>query len=240
MPKLQLFPNPYHHLDHKGRLAGVAVELEPLRAGHVRPLSRKIGAKLQMTEGSYVPGSVERGEEGPGIGRQSRADLFHVFSDEPVTIECHESLVAPYQAMLKRGEVLDGIDVPLDDLAKARLDCIAQHVAAYGAPPDTSTWLAQFPIDDLVAKASEALVKANEEQAKKAAEKAAEDAKTAPAKQAATTLADRRKRLETRLSERGQAANEATPPVVVPPPPAVVSAPELTPTDKRHARKQET
>ena len=85
MPTVHLFPNPYHHLDHKGRLAGIAFQLEP-RAPH----RRLIGARISMVDGSYVPDSVERDIESLGV--LGHGDVFHFFGDEPVAVQCADEI----------------------------------------------------------------------------------------------------------------------------------------------------
>lgn len=152
MPTLVLFPNPYHALDHKGRLAGAAFELEPPRAGGV-PLNRKIGAQLHLVDGSYKPGNE-------GLRIYPTGDVFHMFSVDAVDVVCEPMLVADYNAMIARGEVLSAADgLPLEALATARLAAIASHEAAYGVAPDTSGWKQQFALDDDVAEAAASLPK---------------------------------------------------------------------------------
>lgn len=173
MPTLSLFPNPYLAIDHKCRLAGVAPELEPLRKGPVPPLNRKIGATIQMVDGSYRPDS--RDGFFPG-----RGDVFHVYTSDPVEVTCEDGHVDEYRKMVERGDVLDASkELPLEALAAARLKAIADFVAHYGKAPDTSSWSAQFPLDADVAEVAEVLAKKLQAEAEAKAKLAAEEASKA-------------------------------------------------------------
>jgi hypothetical protein len=145
------FPNPYAQLDHKGRLAGVVPEIEPLRRGGP-PLNRKIGATLKLVEGSFKPGSEEDRSYPKG-------DVFHVFSVDPVEVNFDDSLTSEYNALVSRGELFDGRELPLEALAKARVSAIAAHVATYGKEPDVLAWVSQFALDQDVAEAAKLLPK---------------------------------------------------------------------------------
>mgnify|MGYP003553216097 FL=1 len=232
MPTVHLFPNPYHHLDHKGRLAGIAFQLEP-RAPH----RRLIGARISMVDGSYVPDSVERDIESLGV--LGHGDVFHFFGDEPVAVQCADEHVGPYQAQAKAGEIFLCDEVPLEGLAAARLDAVAQHVAAYGKAPDTAAWSYQFPIDDIVAQVAEGLAAKRE-----AAEKSATAVTAADPKKA---LDDRRaaltKRAEALVPQAATSSSETTSGLtetLASTPTTEPVAPERDAGSKRAARKQES
>ena len=132
MPTQTLFPNPYLAIDHKCRLAGITPELEPLRKGPVPPLNRKIGATIQMVDGSYRPDSKDGFFPGKG-------DVFYVYTSDPVEVHCEDGHVDEYRKMVERGEVLDASkELPLEALAMARLKAVADYVAHYGKQPDNS------------------------------------------------------------------------------------------------------
>lgn len=219
MPTIKLFPNPYHHIDHKGRLAGIAFELEAVRDGRAVARHRLIGAKLTMVDGSYVPDTVDRNIEGLGV--LGHGDVFHLFNDEPVEVVCADEHVGPYQFQAKNGELFIADDVPLEGLAAARLDAIAKFVAAYGKAPDTTTWGFQFPIDEIVANVSESLG------AKREAEKRDVESKArASADAAAFSARKLREDRRAALVKRGEQL-------------AASPMPPKTNDSKRDSRKQE-
>ena len=156
MPTQTLFPNPYLAIDHKCRLAGITPELEPLRKGPVPPLNRKIGATIQMVDGSYRPDSKDGFFPGKG-------DVFYVYTSDPVEVHCEDGHVDEYRKMVERGEVLDASkELPLEALAMARLKAVADYVAHYGKQPDTTSWSVQFPLDADVAEVAEVMAKNRE------------------------------------------------------------------------------
>jgi hypothetical protein len=145
MQKLSLFPNPYAHLDHEGRLAGACPMGESLRAITVLPSRRYIGARIEQLRYEKRPA---------GTGQQSRASLRFVFGVEPVEVSFTDPMLeAFYGHRMRTREVLAAGPKQLDELAAARVKAIAEWRANYGAdPPAMSDWAKQFPLDEAVAK----------------------------------------------------------------------------------------
>jgi hypothetical protein len=156
---ITVFANPYHALDHEGRLAGACPEGE-------KPYKRRVGATPQITKGSHKPDSADIGLRIKVADRQgnlgaaplimSRADLWWKFSADPIAIvvEEHGALDQYYGQRVRHGELLaaDGDSVPLDALAAARASAIADWTAHHGeALLDFDAWAEQYPLDQAVA-----------------------------------------------------------------------------------------
>src|ERR1700733_187891 len=120
---MKAFANPYHHLDHKGRLAGAFSEPEHVReSGPQVSMRRWVGASMEMTPGSHIK---ENPKTRPGLDAQ--ADVFWKFSSEPVDIHApHGPILFHYMDAFKTKELLavKGDAVPLEELAKQRIDAI--------------------------------------------------------------------------------------------------------------------
>jgi hypothetical protein len=151
MLTIYVFPNPYGHLDHKGRLAGACLQAEGPRSATTKPARKFVGAELKMVDGSYRPDSAD------GY-LKSRSDTFFVFDcGAPVELKVDSQQAAWFTQRDANDELFvckGAEDLPIERLASARLKAFADNQAAYGAPPDVSTWEAQFPIDKAVAEAA--------------------------------------------------------------------------------------
>lgn len=219
---MRLAANPYHHIDHRGRLAGACDEPEPLRPSGPQVSHRRlIGAERKETEGSFV-------KEDKRTGVQAHSDLFFAFSAEPVDVHApHGPILFHYMDLIKNAEVLvaekDG-SMPMDALAEQRIAAIERVKAETGDIPDTSQWEAQFPLDPKVAEhASKMVVRVAAERAAKA-EKTKKDAE-AKAQKIADAQKIRDDKREAHLkAERESAekyakalAHDAPPPTALPP-----------------------
>ena len=194
LTELWVMAIPYIHLDHRGWLSGAVVE--PPAHGRGRAIVTHVGATHSMVEGSYDigekggPGRVgpdPTGAPGRGEGQpvQPQADYIRTFSSEPVKVLADE---LQYQFYLARARepaeiviVNDADDLPVEALAKARLDAIADWRAHYGdrdLPFDV--WEKQFPIDKQIAELAKAIAKKAQADAKVEREAAAKAAVTAP------------------------------------------------------------
>lgn len=179
MRTLFVFPNPYAHLDHKGRLAGAIPK--PMPAGTFRDAVEHLCAVLKVVPGSYENDAKDgRGEGGV---RPSRSDRYFSFGIQAEQMNVSPELVAFYEKMDHDGCIFlvkDASTFPVEKLAKARLAAVAQFKAAYGenAEPDFGFWgVGQFELDELIAEASKSV-------AEKLAEEAAAEPKRDPVKEA--------------------------------------------------------
>lgn len=158
MAKIHLFPNPYAHVDHKGRLAGACPQVDGPRPQTVAYNPKHIGATLCMTEGSYINSEAEG--RGPGGPRKSRADLYFKFDAiVPVELEVTPELSQFYLARKNDGSIFmckPGV-VPFEELAMARL--AAEDMQGKIEDEQADLWKSQFELDPLVAKISDALKK---------------------------------------------------------------------------------
>jgi hypothetical protein len=178
-----VFPNPYGHLDHNGRLADVCSKGERPYAAGKMPKREWIGATLdrEHAERTYDPG-----DEGQGISPTS--ELRFIFDVAPVFIEEHPALRAYYKHAFDTRDlfkVAKADEVPIDQLALARDAAIERWRAEHGEAPDDAEWASQFAIDEQVKARSVAIAKeaaAKAEAEAKAARAAADKAaKSAPA-----------------------------------------------------------
>lgn len=213
MKTLHVFPNPYGHLDHKGRLAGACPQAEGRRQDGAMPSRKLVGAELKMVAGSYESRDVD------GDYRKSRADVFFQFDAvAPVAVNVETDLAGWYEQRHKNGEVFvcESADaLPIEALASARLKACAEFKAAYGSEPDSSAWDSQFPLDKVVAEAAKALAedrKSREVEAPKpvdhvkAADEARKEALEKASKQAAKFKEDLAKRGKTPAAPVGNGA----------------------------------
>jgi len=147
--KTFVWANPYHALDHRGWLAG-AVPLDPRHGGGVR-------AHVCAT---FVVLSRER--RGPALdeGRYDRQEsCWRFFSEQDDKKEIVMPLEVPigpgrtYLQHIACGALFEGSadQPPLEQLAKARAQAIADFTAAYGKPPPVAHWKTQYPLDGEVA-----------------------------------------------------------------------------------------
>lgn len=179
---LYVFPNPYAHLDHRGWLAGGCPMAEGRRSPTAMPSLQKIGAEFAMIPGTYNANP----EEGRGVGGPlaPRAEYEWTFSAvEPIALQVDASLMPFYASRAKAGDVFvvgKADDLPLEQLAAARLKAIADFRAAYGEDPDVAHWAKQFALDTTVARLCDAI----EAKRKAEAQRAAADAKKAEAEEA--------------------------------------------------------
>lgn len=213
MKTLYVFPNPYGHLDHKGRLAGACPQAEGRRQDGAKPSRKLVGAELKMVPGSYESRDVD------GDYRQSRADVFFQFDAVgPVAVNVETDIAGWYDQRHKNGEVFvcEGADaLPIEALASARLKACAEFKAAYGSEPDSAGWESQFALDTVVEEAAKALAadrKSREVEAPKpvdhvkAAEQSRKEALEKAAQQAAKFKEDLAKRGKTPTKPNGNGA----------------------------------
>jgi len=198
MPDMLLFANPYHVLDAKGRLAGACPMAEPVRPGTVAPARRFIGARHKMTEGSYVEENLEAGIPG-------RGDTYFVFDVDPVKVIAEGPDEHFYLTRFQHQDLFEATDgVPLAKLATARAEIIADHVAAYGKEPDTSTWAKHFALDAEVEAEMKKLIAAAKANAEAEADKKKAEAEAlAKAKEAAAKEAERRSKIPPLVGDEG-------------------------------------
>lgn len=146
---LTVFANPYGHLDHEGRLAG-RFQLDPTHAGGSFQF---IGAKFHAEHTKIT----EVFPDGDARGSHTQ-DTVYEFGSEVVTIP--DSTY--HQDAIRNGEIFaaeaDG-SIPWVKLARARLNALAKWQDHYGEGPDTSLWLAIFPLDEAVQKIAVAIGK---------------------------------------------------------------------------------
>jgi hypothetical protein len=166
MKTLFVFPNPYAAIDHKGRLAGAFQRAAS--AGVVRSSVSHVGAKLNVTPGSYNNSASPEEGRGPGGVRASRADLFFSFDIQPVALPVSQDLEGIYGKADRDGDVFvvsSESEVPFERLAEARVDAIAKYVAAYGKEPTAETWKDQFQLDDDVKELCASVIEARQAKA---------------------------------------------------------------------------
>jgi hypothetical protein len=218
METLYVFPNPYGHMDHKGRLSGACPEAEERPAGAM-PSRRLVGAVLTMIAGSYNADASEG--RGPGGTVPSNADLTFKFTAEaPIKMDVSGALAHFYRKAARDGDIIlcaGADDLPLEKLAAARNALIADQKARYGAAPDTSKFAEQFSLDAIVADVAKALSDKAEVDAKKAADAAKkasdEAAKAAKSVDAPASAMDLAKAKAAKLvSALGQKPAAAPPP----------------------------
>lgn len=139
---MKIYPNPYHHLDHKGRLAG-ACPMEP---------AHRAGQRSFVCAELVLVGKEER----KGDPRGDREEYAFTFSAEPMSISADPGWY--YMQRARSGEVFAPRDgkAPMAEWRAARAAAIAK-AKAEGTEPDTSGWAAQFPLDkDIAAPAATA------------------------------------------------------------------------------------
>jgi hypothetical protein len=201
---LFVFPNPYGHIDHNGDLAGGCQEAEEPRAITAMPANRKIGATLTMVEGSLVVG--EQHARGDGYPRGAKADYEWRFDAQaPIAIQVTPNTESFYHRRFSENGTPPCLfkcegpeDLPLEKLARARIDAIAMLAANQ---PDVEInekrWEQQFPLDPVVADLAKDILakeKADAEDAKQEAKKAADaeaSAKTSPKAETQPTVAQK-------------------------------------------------
>jgi hypothetical protein len=182
---MQLFPNPYHHIDHKSRLAGRCYLGEAVRKPTEEPRRELAGAVSKVV--SFSPPASET--------QMSKTDVMPLWTGEPITVL--EDVDGFYWERLRcrelfevvgEGEVLVHAQVGepqkmslLDALVGARAEAFARYRAERMKDPDTSLWAKQFPHEEDVAKVHGEQLASAEKKAKEAAEKAEQEAKSAPA-----------------------------------------------------------
>lgn len=155
---MKLYPNPYCHLDHKSRLAGVCPAAERVRPTDVMPKGELVGAKrtvvshtppASVTQQSrtdsmfrWAGDAFEVGEDVDGfyLRRLQARELFEVVGPGEVRVY-DQTTAAPRKMTL------------LQALAEARAQAFLAYRAAYLKDPDTTTWADQFPADREVASA---------------------------------------------------------------------------------------
>lgn len=190
---LYVFPNPYAHLDHRGWLAGGCPMAEGRRSPTAMPALRKIGAEFKMIPGTYNANPDEG--RGPGGTLAPKAEYEWSFpAAEPIALQVDASTMPFYASRAKAGDVFvvaKADDLPLEQLAAARLKAVADFRAAYGDDPDLSHWAKQFALDETVAK----LCAAIEAKRKAEAQKAEAEAKKAEAEEAKKPKAEPKKTL---------------------------------------------
>lgn len=225
---IYVMPNPYCALDAQGRLAG-GCQMAEERAGVAAPSNLKVGAELRVVEGSYndrqaeISAAVDSGKMSSPVipAVYSRDEKYWFFSAvEPVSIPVSAKTEGFYVSRSRsNGTPLCVFlcsgpeDLPLEQLAEARLDAIAGYEAAYiGKKAPVDDWKSQFELDEVVAEVMEAVDAKRKAAAAEAEQKAA--AAVADAEQAASNA--KAKRDEARKAAVEKAKQDLAIPDLVP------------------------
>lgn len=168
-PDLNVLPNPWTYIDHRGRPAGVVPVEPPREATYAPPTTlRAVGAKVGKVRQVRA---ARHQRVGTAVGEivKARHDLEWEFSDEPTTVP----FSAYYRAKVRKGELLAADEPtaracgvkfvePKAALEKARKEAIERFDAETGE--DAFAHFEKLRADEAAAE------KKREEAAKAAAE----------------------------------------------------------------------
>ena len=136
---MKVYPNPYQHLDHTGRLAG-ACPMEPTHRAGTRAF---VCAEVVLVNKKAL-------DDDKGLDAETKAAREHygfTFSTEPMSISADPGWY--YMQRARSGEVFAPRDgkPPMAQWTAARAKAVAEWKAQTGVDPDFAVWAEQWPLD---------------------------------------------------------------------------------------------
>lgn len=143
---MKLYPNPYHHLDHKGRLAG-ACPMEPTHRAGTRAY---VCAEMLCVNKAELDDDKSLKDDPDARGMREHHGF--TFSVEPMNISADPGWY--YMQRARSGEVFAPRDgkPPMALWAFARAKAAAEWSAQHGESPDFAVWAEQWPLDAQIAE----------------------------------------------------------------------------------------
>ncbi len=142
---MKVYPNPYGHLDHAGRLAG-ACPMEPTHRAGARAF---VCASLSLLNGKELDDDKALKDDLETRGQRERHGF--TFAVEPMLISADPGWY--YASRARSGEVFTPRDgkPPIAQWAAARTKAALEWAAQHNEPPPFHTWQEQWQLDKDVA-----------------------------------------------------------------------------------------